>query len=142
METIIKPIRFTNVNINLTDSCPEKDMKNSSMIKEPEGFVEKALFLINEEYDIELTDNIIIGSNKTLADQIIPNVNVSRRHCQVTRMDRGFYIEDLGSLNGTYINNSRLAAGRIQKIMPGDKIRIANVTLQLIEREKERTIKT
>lgn len=134
METIIKPIHFTNVSINLADSCPEKDMEKSSATKKPEASVEKGLFLVNDEYDIELTDNIIIGSNGTLADQIIPNVNVSRRHCQVTRMDRGFYIEDLGSLNGTYINNSRLAAGRIQKIMPGDKIRIANVTLQLIER--------
>lgn len=134
METIIKPIHFTNVNINLADSCPEKDMEKSSATKKSEAGVEKGLFLVNDEYDIELTDNIIIGSNGTLADQVIPNVNVSRRHCQVTRMERGFYIEDLGSLNGTFINNSRLAAGRIQKIMPGDKIRIANVTLQLIER--------
>ncbi len=56
----------------------------------------------------------------------IPCNDVSRRHCRICiRKDR-VTIEDLDSLNGTYLNSKRVQG--IRELHPGDRIRIGPVT--------------
>lgn len=53
-------------------------------------------------------DVIIIGRSDKDADVFIDDNQVSRKHCKVFKVNSHWYIEDLGSTNGTYYNNNKL----------------------------------
>jgi hypothetical protein len=42
------------------------------------------------------------------SDVFLDDVTVSRRHAQIVRMAGGYYVRDVGSLNGTYVNRERV----------------------------------
>jgi two-component system, cell cycle response regulator len=54
----------------------------------------------------------------------IPDNSVSRRHAVVEPGTNGFFISDLGSTNGTFVNDERLEAKRL--LQDGDYLRIGN----------------
>lgn len=56
----------------------------------------------------------------------IPNSAVSRFHAVVTGGDGDYFVEDLGSTNGTLLNGKPVKKARIS---PGDTISIANVEI-------------
>jgi pSer/pThr/pTyr-binding forkhead associated (FHA) protein/predicted Ser/Thr protein kinase len=57
---------------------------------------------------------------------------ISRRHARVSRgADRELEIEDLGSANGTFVNDERIAAPRT--LVVGDVIRIGKTALEVID---------
>ena len=47
---------------------------------------------------------------------------VSRKHADIRVEADGFYLEDMGSSNGTYINNIPLPPGNRHRLRPGDRI--------------------
>ena len=55
----------------------------------------------------------------------------SRQHAVVT-VDRGaVFVEDLNSLNGTFLNRVRLHPGQPKSLQPGDVIQVGTVQLRL-----------
>jgi ABC transport system ATP-binding/permease protein len=72
--------------------------------------------------EFELTQPEIIIGRDPGVDITIPSEAVSRRHAKLTRSGEAYFLEDLGSSNGTYLNGSRLVAR--QPLMSGDKIRL------------------
>lgn len=42
------------------------------------------------------------------SDILVDEVGVSRKHCQILNTSRGVVIEDMGSANGTYVNNRKI----------------------------------
>jgi pSer/pThr/pTyr-binding forkhead associated (FHA) protein len=50
--------------------------------------------------------------------------DVSRRHAVVRGVDNGLGVEDLGSTNGTFVNDNRISG--IAPIAPGDRVRFGN----------------
>jgi hypothetical protein len=60
-----------------------------------------------------------------------PEAKVSRRHARVTRRGEQYFIEDLGSTNGTFINRGRrLLPGDRQPLNDGDEIIIGKTFLR------------
>jgi hypothetical protein len=60
-----------------------------------------------------------------------PEAKVSRRHARVTRRGAQYFIEDLGSTNGTFINRGRrLLPGDRQPLNDGDEIIIGKTFLR------------
>jgi predicted component of type VI protein secretion system len=57
----------------------------------------------------------------------IENVGVSRRHCQFLYEDGSYWVEDVGSSNGTYHKGSKLS-GRL-RIADGDELNIGKYVL-------------
>ncbi len=53
----------------------------------------------------------------------------SRRHCRVFREGNAFYIEDLGSMNGTFLNEEQLAPGAAHVLHDGDQILAGRVAM-------------
>ena len=47
-------------------------------------------------------------------DVFLDDVTVSRRHALVVRRDGKFFIEDKGSLNGTFLNRRRIESGPLE----------------------------
>lgn len=51
------------------------------------------------------------------------DAKVSRRHARISRNNGSYFIEDLGSTNGTYVNRGRrLLPGNIQILNDGDEV--------------------
>ncbi|MCL6440173.1 MAG: FHA domain-containing protein, partial [Thermoleophilum sp.] len=65
------------------------------------------------------------------ADVFLDDVTVSRNHAVVVRRRDGFYIDDLGSLNGTYVNRRRIDSHRLSH---GDELQIGKYRLTFLER--------
>lgn len=60
-----------------------------------------------------------------------PEAKVSRRHARITLRDGKYFLEDLGSTNGTFINRGkRLAAGAHQPLTDGDEIIVGKTFLR------------
>ena len=55
-------------------------------------------------------------------DLVVELPGVSGRHCRLTRDDRGYLLEDLGSTNGTIVRDVRIV-GPV-RVAPGDSIRL------------------
>ncbi|MBE3559538.1 MAG: FAD-dependent oxidoreductase [Ktedonobacteraceae bacterium] len=57
----------------------------------------------------------------------IDHQSISRRHAALRFMDGQYQICDIGSANGTYINNARLPTGQVAVLQPDDTIRFGDV---------------
>jgi len=65
-------------------------------------------------------DEIILGRNES-AHIVLDDVTVSRNHAKITRDDSAWQIEDLKSLNGTYLNQLRVDKAALSA---GDELQI------------------
>lgn len=60
------------------------------------------------------------------SDVFLDDVTVSRKHAEIRRVERGFEVHDLGSLNGTYVNRERVAQTALAS---GDELQIGKFKL-------------
>ena len=60
-------------------------------------------------------------------DYILQANQISKRHLQFFWQNEMLFVEDLGSTNGTFVNERRLAEGTPYQINPGDVVRIGGV---------------
>lgn len=67
-------------------------------------------------------DASIIGKDKESADILIEHKSISRIHARLEKVDLEFYLEDLNSTNGTYINEILLEYRDRIKLNKNDKI--------------------
>lgn len=80
-------------------------------------------FNIAESYELEEDEIIGRGNKCTLR---LPDKYLSVRHCRIYKSDDSFFIEDLGSTNGTFLNGDELADEAVE-LMDGDKISIGRL---------------
>jgi class 3 adenylate cyclase len=64
------------------------------------------------------------------ADVVVDDLELSRRHAVLRAGEDFFEIEDLDSLNGTWVNGSRIS-GTVQ-LEPGDVIRLGKTVLEVV----------
>jgi pSer/pThr/pTyr-binding forkhead associated (FHA) protein len=57
---------------------------------------------------------------------------VSRRHARIIRRGDDFFLEDLNSMNGTFLNRNKLPAHTPVPFQDGDEIRLGNLVLRVI----------
>lgn len=70
------------------------------------------------------------------ADIITLDERASRMHCGIRIWDGEYYVKDLKSKNGTYLNNQKV---EMAKIKPGDKIRLGNSILTVDDKKSPGT---
>ncbi|BAZ27093.1 FHA domain-containing protein [Kalymmatonema gypsitolerans NIES-4073] len=89
------------------------------------------LLHIQTDREIELPQNLSVIHVGKPNDRIPPDVDVSgfpnseivsRIHADIRVEGDAHYIEDVGSANGTYINNLPLLPGNRHRLRPGDRI--------------------
>ena len=148
----LRGIQVNNLRFNLTTNKTLEeilyDMDNTSnknIVKtiDNKGLmidsVSKSIALkgINTPIDINILidkDRYLIGSSREYADGVITfNKAISRRHCMILKEMNDYYIVDIGSANGTYLNGVRINKNIKMKIKNGDIIKIANSEFRIIE---------
>ena len=68
----------------------------------------------------------IIGKNPKVQFQINRDT-ISQFHARIDYLDKGYYIEDLNSTNGTYVNDILLSYKQRCRLTTGDRVRFADV---------------
>jgi len=82
-----------------------------------------------ESFSID-ADRVSIGRSPD-AGVFLDDVTVSRNHALLVRRRDGLYIDDLGSLNGTYVNRRRIESHRLAD---GDEIQVGKYKLSYLEK--------
>lgn len=72
------------------------------------------------------TPEIIIGRSPT-TDLPIADETVSSRHARVSYHHNQWWVEDLGSTNGTYLNDERVSVSTV--LIAGDELRCGQVSM-------------
>ena len=92
------------------------------------------------EVEVPLTEEVKIGRLDP-ASASFPNVDlttddaldkgVSRYHAKITRRGREVFIEDLGSMNGTFVNRKKLIPYLPEALRNGDQLQLGKLMLRV-----------
>src|SRR5205085_10027328 len=58
---------------------------------------------------------------------LIDHSSVSRRHAEISYANGQYILHDLGSTNGTYVNDTRMEPGSTSILKPGDQVRLGKI---------------
>lgn len=93
-----------------------------------------------QHLQVELKDHILIG-RADAAEDVHPELDlteydgmekgVSREHASIHSSDKGIVLFDLGSTNGTMLNNRRLPPERPVLVKSGDEIRFGDLLVHV-----------
>jgi pSer/pThr/pTyr-binding forkhead associated (FHA) protein len=61
----------------------------------------------------------------------LDDVTVSRKHAVIVQRDSGFFVDDQGSLNGTFVNRKRVESAQLED---GDELQIGKYRLTFLDR--------
>ena len=82
---------------------------------------------VGESFPLE-GDRMTVGRRPD-SDVFLDDVTVSRDHALVVKRGGDFYLDDLGSLNGTYVNRHRIES---HKLADGDELQIGKYKLTFL----------
>jgi predicted component of type VI protein secretion system len=75
-----------------------------------------------------------VGREPSLQLHLDEDSQVSRRHARFSAQGGSAVVEDLGSTNGTYVNDQPISSPR--SLNPGDKVRVGLTVLELRTRQQ------
>lgn len=80
---------------------------------------------------ISLLDGPIIFGRLPECDVPLADESVSRHHARISRREDGYYVEDLGSRNGTQVNGQRISEP--MRLLHRDRIQIRSAILEFVD---------
>lgn len=98
----------------------------------PEDELEPGQALLLVKHGPNAGSTFLLGSDVTAAGRstdssvFLDDVTVSRKHAEFRRKGSEWFVHDLGSLNGTYVNRERVD---VAKLAPGDEVQIGKFKL-------------
>jgi pSer/pThr/pTyr-binding forkhead associated (FHA) protein len=85
---------------------------------------------VREGETIAFNSDVLTIGRSPQSDLFLDDVTVSRHHARVIRDDNSYLVEDLNSLNGTYVNRKRIERDRLSD---GDELQIGKFKLAFLE---------
>jgi pSer/pThr/pTyr-binding forkhead associated (FHA) protein len=78
---------------------------------------------------VQLKPGPLVIGRASVSDLRLQHPSISRRHAQFKRIGEQFFVKDLGSQNGTYVNKDKIESEI--EVFPGDLIAMGNALLKL-----------
>src|SRR2546430_4718655 len=88
--------------------------------------LDPGLHLQLPETPLSQTTPLTVG-RQAGAHLLIDEASVSRRHAVISYINRQYMVQDLGSTNGTFVNNERVELARPCIARPNDILRFGNI---------------
>lgn len=96
------------------------------------GKAPRSLVVLDEQgskvQTVQLNGTLQVGRAEACQIQL-PDTYASSFHARIYNRDGSWYVEDLGSTNGTYVNQRRITAPA--ELRAGDRVKIGKTTLEL-----------
>ncbi len=90
------------------------------------------------EQTLTVEDDLVLGRT-SLGEAGGKDAKMSRRHARVYLDPEGqVWLEDLGSMNGTFVNDERLT--RTRRVKLGDEIRVGQTSIELVATSSSETV--
>jgi class 3 adenylate cyclase len=78
---------------------------------------------------VDRRDGLVIGRDVDQCDVVLPHATVSRRHAKLILGGGALEVEDLGSTNHTFVDGTRVLAGKRHALQAGSTLKIGEITL-------------
>jgi len=122
-----------NCMADISDVEPIKEFKE----KETEGsfpkdadekttIIQETITLIGNGFYFTVKNGDIVGRQGVGAEHLKKFKTVSRKHIRVYKEGNKWFIEDLQSTNGTYLNNELITPNKKYEIKNGDTIKLSS----------------
>jgi sigma-B regulation protein RsbU (phosphoserine phosphatase) len=85
----------------------------------------------NDPFDRKVGGDSLVIGRSSRTDLVISDRSLSREHARIFKAAEGWFLEDLGSRNGTFINGERVR--HIHAISPGDVIALGGSIVRVLE---------
>ncbi|MCM1320492.1 MAG: FHA domain-containing protein [Bacteroides sp.] len=85
-------------------------------------------YLMLNNKKIPLVAKITIGRHSDNSI-VIDSSLASRHHAVIHKIKADYYLKDIGSTNGTFLNGHKIPEDKYVKLNSGDKISVGNVNL-------------
>ncbi len=82
--------------------------------------------------DFETPKKRVIVGRSPNSDLVVPHESVSRQHCKIEEIDNAFFITDLGSSNGTFIDGQRLQVNSKTPYSSSSQLRLGKADAALV----------
>jgi len=88
---------------------------------------------VSQEFDLN-QPNIVLGRSPQ-ANVVIASNEVSRSHAQIANTANGFFLSDMGSTNGTFLNGEEIQPRQMIQLKSNDQLNLGEIALifQLVE---------
>ena len=91
-----------------------------------------------DSLSFKMQEYYLLGGSVTLGrspknDIVTKDKFVSKNHLNITERNGIFYLEDLNSANGTYLNGEKVDAGTLIELQNGDKIGVGFIQFIFVE---------
>lgn len=128
--------RYDTSSFFQTETEKDRRFGDTGVLYEENGDYEPHLVLVStnpRQKDSIILENdcYIIGKLSSQSDIVLEHSSVSRVHAKIQRYGKDYYLCDMNSTNGTFLNGQRLAIKEPVKIQPGDEIAFARVRYQV-----------
>jgi pSer/pThr/pTyr-binding forkhead associated (FHA) protein len=111
---------------------PEKTIIADSSVGKRLAKVHKTggMYIVFQGGKIPLASRITIGRDPDNSISL-DDVMVSRKHAVIQKVKDAYFVEDLGSTNGTHLNGEKVPPGKYMRLTEKDTVLIGRTELSL-----------
>ncbi len=106
------------------------DDSHSAATAEPQTWQLNAVTEALGDLSLTVSDSLSIGRGSD-NDVVLGSKEVSRNHAQLSVLNGQLYVKDLGSSNGTFINNERVEDNHSKNLKDADSVSFASFAFQV-----------
>ncbi len=106
------------------------DHRHSAATAEPHTWQLNAVTEALGDLSLTVSDSLSIGRGSD-NDVVLGSKEVSRNHAQLSVLNGQLYVKDLGSSNGTFINNERVEDNHSKNLQDTDRVSFASFAFQV-----------
>lgn len=107
-----------SINVNDTVILDEGEQGKAYLQRMSNGMMDKISIV---------KSNFIIGRLPNYVDHLIESNAIGRAHAEIIYREGKYFITDLNSKNGTFLNEAKIDSNKEYQINSGDKLKFANI---------------